>query len=305
MKNTPLIRVMLLIGLAAAWGPSFLFIKIAVAEIPPMTLAGVRLTLGALLLFVILKLQGRKLPRDKQLWWYLIVSAFFHMSVPFALFSYGEQYIDSALASIINGTLPLFTVVASHFFIATDRITKPKAIGAIVGFVGLLFLIGPSLFSGLNGTRIGVLAIVLAVLLYTVAFIIEARTLKGMEPLVVPTSQLLAASVMLLPVALFFEQPWQNPFPSSGAVGAMVFLAVVGTALAFVLFYALLDRAEPSYVSMSIYMVPIFGVILGVLVLGERLHWYTLVGFGLILLGVAIVNGFLKFSKPQLEERSV
>ncbi len=297
MKNTPLIRVLLLVAMAAAWGPSFMFIKIAVAEIPPMTLAGVRLGLGAILLYVILRLQGRRLPRDRQTWWNLIVSAFFHMSVPFALFSYGEQYIDSALASIINGTLPLWTVVAAHFFIATDRLTIPKAIGAGVGFVGLLFLLGPSLFSGLNGTTIGALAILVAVWMYTIAFIIEAKTLKGMEPLVAPSGQLIAATAMLLPVALFFERPWTNPMPSNAAIGSLLFLAVIGTALAFVLFYALLDRAEPSYVSMSIYMVPIFGVILGVLVLDETLHWYTLVGFGLILLGVAFVNGFIRLGR--------
>lgn len=301
MKNTPLIRVLLLVAMAAAWGPSFMFIKIAVAEIPPMTLAGFRLGLAAVLLYVILRFQGRRLPRDGRAWWHLFVTAFFHMSVPFALFSYGEQYIDSALASIINGTLPLWTVVAAHFFIPTDRITVPKAIGAGIGFVGLLFLLGPSLFGGLSGSTIGVLVIVVAVLMYAVAFILEAMWLKGKEPLVVPSAQLIAATVMLLPVALFFEQPWQLPTPSFTAIGSLLFLAIIGTAIAFVLFYALLDRAEPSYVSMSIYMVPIFGVLFGVLILDETLHWYTLVGFGLILIGVAFVNGFIKIGGSNKE----
>ena len=290
-RNTPLIRFLLLLAIAAAWGPSFLFIKIAVAEIPPLTLATLRVGLAAVVLTLIMWSLGRSLPRDGRTWRFLFISAFFHMSAPFALFAWGEQFVDSALAAILNGVLPVFTVVMSHYFVPGDRLTTPKVIGVSLGFAGLLFLVGPPLFSGVRGTTLGVIAIVISVLMFSIAFIIERLTLRGLEPLVAPSAQLLAATAMLLPF-MWIERAWTLPFPSWSAISALAALSIIGTAIAFIFFYALLERADPSYMSMAIYLLPIFGAILGVVVLGERLYWYTLVGFGLILVGVAIVNGY-------------
>src|SRR5262245_25064943 len=134
-----------LLCLAALWGPSFIFIKVAVGEIPPLTLAAGRVGLAALLLYLILRLQGRNFPGFGSIWKHFAVMGFFSNALPFALFSWGEQYIDSALAAILNGTTPLFTILLAHFLIEDDRLTLPKFLGVSLGFGGLMLLIGPSL----------------------------------------------------------------------------------------------------------------------------------------------------------------
>ncbi|MEZ4516024.1 MAG: DMT family transporter [Chloroflexota bacterium] len=139
----------LLLFLAGLWGPSFLFIKVAVQDVPPITLALVRVAIGAIFLLVILRWQKQSLPRERHVWKALAVVALTHNALPFVLFGWGEQYIDSALASILNGTTPLFTIVMAHFFVEGDRLTPAKVIGVLVGFAGLLLLTLPTLQDGL------------------------------------------------------------------------------------------------------------------------------------------------------------
>ncbi len=134
-----------LLLLASLWGPSFLFIKVAVGEIPPLTLVVGRVGVAGLLLYIALRMQGKNLPKFGPIWKRFAVVGFFSNALPFFLFSWGEQYIDSALAAILNGTTPLFTIVLAHFFIADDRMTRVKVTGTLLGFVGLVLLIFPSL----------------------------------------------------------------------------------------------------------------------------------------------------------------
>ncbi len=283
-----------LLFLAALWGPSFLFIKVAVGEVPPLTLMLGRVGLAGILLFVILRLQGRALPPFDRRWRHFAVMALMQNAIPFVLFAWGEQYIDSALAAILNGTTPLFTLVLAHFFINDDRMTPAKLIGTLVGFGGLALLIAPSLLGGVQATVWGLLAVTLASACYGVAIIYSRKNLRGLPPLVAPTAQLLLAALFLLPFSLILEQPYLRPLPSWPALGSLVALAVFGTALAFVIYYRLLEQISATYLSMVTYLVPVFGVILGVVVLDERLDWHTYLGCALILLGVMIVNGVLK-----------
>ncbi len=285
---------LLLILLAALWGPSFLFIKVAVAEIPPLTLVLGRVALAAVLLTVFLLAQGKSLPRSRTVWRHLAVMGLVHNAIPFVLFSWGEQYIDSALASILNGTVPLFTIVLAHYFVADDRLTPAKLVGVLIGFAGLLLLITPSFVDGLQGTTSGLVAVTLACLLYGVAIVYSRNNLRGLPPLVAPAGQMIMATIYLLPLSLLVERPFSLPPLSLQALGSMLALGVFGTAVAFVVYYRLLETAPASYVSMTTYVIPVFGVILGVLVLNEQLTWHAYAGFALILLGVMIVNGLLK-----------
>jgi drug/metabolite transporter (DMT)-like permease len=286
-----------LLLLASLWGPSFLFIKVAVTEIPPFTMVLGRVGLGALLLYLVLRLQGRHLPAFGPLWKHVAVIAFFHNAVPFVLFGWGEQYIDSALASILNGTTPLFTIILAHFFVEDDRLSPTKVAGVLLGFGGLLLLIAPSLLSGIQATTWGLVAITVASASYGVAIVYTRNHMRGLPPLVAPTAQLFVATLYLLPVSLLVDRPYTLPLPSWPALGSLLALAVLGTALAFIVYYRLVERADASYVSMVTYVIPVFGVILGVVVLNERLTWNALAGFVLILLGVMIVNGVFKVSK--------
>ncbi|MAT96340.1 MAG: EamA family transporter [Anaerolineaceae bacterium] len=285
---------LLLILLAALWGPSFLFIKVAVAEIPPLTLVLGRVGLAAVLLTVFLLVQGKSLPRSRTIWRHLAMMGLVHNAIPFVLFGWGEQYIDSALASILNGTVPLFTIVLAHYFVADDRLTPAKVIGVLIGFGGLLLLITPSFGDGLQGTTWGLVAVTLACLLYGVAIVYSRNNLRGLPPLVAPAGQMIMATIYLLPLSLLVDRPFSLALPSLPAIGSMLALGVLGTAVAFVVYYRLLETAPASYVSMTTYVIPVFGVILGVLVLNEQLTWHAYAGFALILLGVMIVNGLLK-----------
>ncbi len=280
-----------LVLLASLWGPSFLFIKIAVEDIPPLTMVVGRVGVAATLLYLILRMQGRNLPKFGVTWKHFAFMAFFQNALPFALFNWGEQHIDSALAAILNGTTPLFTIILAHIFADDDRLTPAKVLGVLVGFGGLLLLIAPSLLEGMQATTWGLLAVAIAAACYGIAIVYSRVNLRGLPPLVAPTAQLGLAALFVLPLSLFIEQPFSLPAPSLAALGSLVTLAVFGTALAFLIFYHIIERVSASYVSMVTYMVPVFGVILGVLVLNEQLGWNAYAGCALILAGVMIVNG--------------
>jgi drug/metabolite transporter (DMT)-like permease len=279
-----------LLLLASLWGPSFIFIKIAVQEIPPITIVTGRVGLAAILLLIILKVQGRRLPPFGPVWKHIAFVALVHNAVPFTLITWGEQHIDSALAAILNGTTPLFTILLAHTFTTDDRITPTKLIGVLVGFGGVLTLIGPSLLGGIQATALGLLAVTLAAACYGVAIVYARIHLRGLPPLVAPAAQLMLAGVYLLPLALFLEQPFSGPLPSWQALGALLALTVFGTALAFGLYYAVLARTSATYVSTVTYMIPVIGVLLGVIVLNEQLQWNAYLGCVLILGGVMIIN---------------
>ena len=283
-----------LLFLALLWGPSFLFIKVAVAEIPPVTMVLIRVGLGGLLLYGMLRLQNGRLPRDRQVWKHLAIIGLIHNAIPFVLFSWGEQYIDSALASILNGTTPLFTIFLAHFFTESDRLTRPKMVGAAIGFGGLILLSLPSLGDGLLTTTLGLLALTVASIMYAVAIVYTRNNLRGLPRLVAPTGQMLMATIYLLPVALLVERPFSLPMPSLTSWGAVLMLAVFGTAIAFWVYYQLMEIADPSYVSLVTYLIPVVGVVLGIVVLNEQLTWHSYAGCGLILFGVMIINGLFR-----------
>lgn len=290
-------NLLLLILLAALWGPSFLFIKVAVSEIPPLTLVLGRVSIAAVLLTLFLWAQGKTLPHSRTVWRHLAVMGFVHNTIPFVLFGWGEQYIDSAMASILNGTTPLFTIILAHYFIADDRLTPAKLMGVLIGFAGLLLLITPSLTDGVQVTTWGLLAVALAAALYGVAIVYSRNHLRGLPPLVAPAGQMIMATIYLLPLSLLVDRPFSLPPLSLPVLGSMLALGVLGTAVAFVVYYRLLETAPASYVSMTTYLIPVFGVILGMLVLKEQLTWHSYAGFALILLGVMIVNGLLRLKR--------
>lgn len=284
----------LLLFLASLWGPSFLFIKVAVAEIPPITLVLARVGIAAVLLYLVLRLQGHNLPGPSRIWGHIAIVALFHNSLPFVLLSWGEQHIDSAIASIVNGTTPIFTILLAHMLTTDDRLTSTKVVGVTLGMLGMVLLVAPSLVGGVEATTLGLLAVIAVSASYGLAMVYSRKHLRGMEPLVAPTGQFLLATLYLLPLVLLIDRPLTLSAPSTQAIASLLALAVFGTALAFIVYYRLIESADASYVSMVTYLVPVFGVILGVLILGERLSWNAYVAFAMILIGVMIVNGLFQ-----------
>jgi drug/metabolite transporter (DMT)-like permease len=280
--------------LALLWGPSFLFIKVAVYEVPPLTLAAVRVGIAAVLLYVVLRVQGRNLPRFGSVWKHFAVMGLVSNALPFVLFSWGEQYIDSALAAILNGATPLFTIVLAHFFTTDEDLTPNQGVGVLLGFAGLMVLMAPELAGGMQATSWGLLAMIVASFSYGVAIVYARRNLRGLPPLVAPAAQLSMATLYLVPLSLFVERPYTLAMPSWPAIGSLFTLAAFGTALAFVIYYRIMEQASATSLSMVTYMVPIVGTVLGVVVLNEQLGWNVYAGCALILLGVMIVNGVFR-----------
>ncbi len=287
----------MLLILAALWGPSFLFIKIAVHDFPPLTLVAARLVIGAGLLYGILRLRGQTLPRGWRAWRKFVFIGFFANALPFSLFSIGEQFTDSGPAAILNGTTPIFTVIFTHFLISDEKLTPGKIGGVLISFGGILLLFLPEFQTLLRGESLkgplatwGLLAFLAASICYGVSLTFGRLHLRGLPPLVGPTAQLICASVMMLPVALVVERPF-NLSPGAPAVYSMLALAVFGTALAYLVYYRLVDTASATFISLVTYILPPVGIVLGAVFLHEQPGWYALAGCGLIIFGVMIVNG--------------
>ena len=284
--------------LAAIWGPSFLFIKLAVQDIPPITLVMGRVGLASFILYLLVRGQGRRLPRWGKVWFHFAFMGLFANALPFVLFSWGELYVDSALASILNGTTPIFTVILAHFWDADDRMTPVKLAGTLLGFLGLVLLVVPSLHAGVQAETLGLLAMALAAACYAVTIIYARKKMRGMPPLVAPTAQLMMAALFLLPLSLLVDKPYTLPLPGWPALAGFLSLTLLGTAVGFAVYYHILEKMNATELSMVTYLIPIFGIALGVMVLGETLTWNVYLGFALILLGVMTVNGIFRRQRP-------
>lgn len=280
--------------LAMLWGPAFLFMKVAVLEIPPLTIATTRVGLGAALLYLILKFQGQSLPRFGSIWQHFAVMGITANALPFALLSWGQQYIDSALNAILMGTMPLFTMLLAHFFAKDDTLSLNKAAGMLVGFGGLVVLFMPALVAGIHATLWGGAAALAAAVSYSIAFVYARQRLRGMPPLVGPTAQMMMAAVCLLPLSFLVDRPMALPAPAWPTLGALLLLTVWSTVLAFVVYYRAMEQVSASTLSVVTYLNPIVATILGVVVLHEDLGWHTYLGYALIIVGALIINGSLR-----------
>ncbi len=286
---------LILLILSLIWGASFLFIKVAVATIPPFSVAFGRTALAAMLLYLVLRSRGLRMPGWGPVWGTFLLMGLFNGAVPYTLITWAEIHIDSGLAAIVNALMPLFTVLLAHLFTGDERLNWMKVVGILLGFLGVVALIGPAALKGLGKHVLAQLAVMAAALCYAVA-IIYGRRLKEVTPLVSATGQLFCAAFLTLPMVIVFDAPWALS-PSIISVAALTCLSLLGTALAYLLYYYLLPRIGSTSLSLVTYLIPITGVFWGALLLGERLHWSAFLALGLILVSIAGVNNRLpKFS---------
>lgn len=286
-----------LILMSLLWGPSFLFIKVAGEDIPPWTLAAVRVSLAAGLLYLILRLQGRRLPGFGLLWQHFLIAGLLSNAWPYVLIFWSEQYIDSGLAAVLIGFHPLFTMLLAHLFTMEDRLTLAKMLGSAAGFGGLVVLVTPSLQDGLQPSTWGVAATLAAALCYAGGTLYTRQHLRGLPPLVAPTAQLVTAALFLAPLALLFEPPAGLSRPSGSSLAALLALVVISTVLTSVIYYQALERLSATTLSLVTYLIPVVGLGLGVLLLGERPGWPAYLGCGLVFAGMLLSNGLFQFSK--------
>ena len=282
-------NLFLLSLLGAIWGTSFLFIKIIVNEIPPLTLVAGRTGFAALILWGIILLKKIPLPKDRKVWYAFAVVGIFNGALPYTLISWGEQYIPSGWASLLQATTPIFTILAAHFMTQDDRITGKKVLGVILGFAGVGLLMLPEIQVGNIGSAWGMLAIVGSSFSYALASIFARRQLQGQPPMLSTAGQLTFGFAYILPLSLYFDRPFLLT-PSTNVLLSWAALILFGTVIAYNIYYTLLERTNATFTVSVTYIVPIYGLILGALILHENLNPIIIVSLFCILTGVLLVR---------------
>lgn len=285
----------LLALLSLLWGGSYFFVGVAVKEIPPLTLVTLRVGLAAVLLWVGAPILGLALPRSAKAIAALAVLGFANNALPFALITWGQTHLASGLASILVAATPLFTVLAAHVLTAEEKLSGLKLFGTLAGLVGVAWLIGPDmLFGGAANNVWAELALLAAALCYALAAIYARRMSSlGLKPIDVATGQATAATVFLAPLALAVDRPWTLPMPSAAVIAAVLAIAAFSTALAFIVYFRILAGAGATNVLLVTLLTPATAVILGALFLHERLALHQFLGFALIAIGLAFIDGRL------------
>ena len=285
---------LLLAALVAMWGSSFMFIKLGIASVPTATLVAARLILGAAILLVMVYLRGARLPAftgsGLRLWGNYLILALLGNCILFTTITWGQHRTDSALAGILMAVMPLATLVLAHFFVSGERMTRNRVLGFILGFAGILVLMGPTALPGAGGSALAALsqlAILFGALCYAGNSVLTKILARGDDILTASAAMLLVASVIALPIALVVDQPWTLA-PSTSSVAAIVWLGVGPTAIATLFYFKLIGSAGPTFMSLVNYMSPAVAVFLGVALLGETPGLHAYLALLLILGGIAI-----------------
>jgi drug/metabolite transporter (DMT)-like permease len=290
--------------LGLIWGSSFLWIKIAVQDTGPFTLVAFRLLFGLIGLLIVMAVQRQPISRNPRVLLAFLFMGVFNTAVPFTLISWGETRIDSGLAAILNSTTPLFTIIIAHFWLRDEKITLPRILGLIVGFVGVVILVSRDL--NLDGTQIniaGQLAIILASISYAAAATFSRRHLRGQPPILQSTMVVLIADAVMwaaLPVvhnvAPELDMPMKLPsLPITWF--AIAWLGLLGSCAAYLLFFYLVNTWGPTRTTLVTYVFPVIGLILGVLFLNEVADWRLIIGSVLVVAGIGVVN-FVQKPRP-------
>lgn len=294
----------LLLVLSIFWGGSFFFVGVAVKALPPLTIVVLRVGLAALALNLIVRVIGMRMPKEWSYW-----KAFFGMGllnnmIPFCLIVWGQTHIASGLASILNATTPLFTVLVAHAFTKDEKISGGRLCGVLIGFIGVAVIIGLDSLGGLESNTLAQLAVLGGALFYAFAGVYGRRFKSmGAAPLVTATGQVTASTILLAPLALVVDQPWSLVMPGMGVWSAVVALALVSTALAYIIYFRILATAGATNLLLVTFLIPVSAILLGALFLGEQLAGKDFVGMTLICFGLAAIDGRL-FSSLKRKELS-
>lgn len=284
----------LLLALSLLWGGSYFFVGVAVKVLPPFTIVLLRVAIAAVALHAVLRATRTQMPWDAGAW-----AAFFGMgllnnAIPFSLIVWGQTHIASGLASILNATTPLFALVVAHLVTHDERLSKGRLVGILLGLAGVVVLIGPDALTGLGNDVLAQIAVLAAALSYGCAVTFGRRFKRmGVPPLATAAGQVTASSVILLPVALLVDAPWRLELPDLSVWGAVLGLALLSTALAYVVFFRILASAGAVNLSLVTFLIPVSAILLGSVFLGERLEPMDFLGMALIGLGLTAIDGRL------------
>ncbi|NKC10935.1 MAG: EamA family transporter [Gammaproteobacteria bacterium] len=284
----------LLITLSILWGGSYFFNAIAVKELPTFSVTVSRVGIAAVILLLVMRVTGTAMPSDRAVW-----RAFFGMGllnnvIPFSLIVWGQHHIASGLAAIFNATTPLFTALVAHWLTTDEKLTARHVAGILTGLVGVAVVIGPHALAVFDASVAAQIAVLAAALSYAFAGVYGRRfKTLGVAPMATATGQVCASSMLLIPAALTIDKPWTLPIPSTAAIGSLIGVAALSTALAYIIYFRILATAGANNLLLVTFLIPVSACLLGVLVLGEILLASHLAGMVIIGVGLIIIDGRL------------
>ncbi len=280
----------LLVALSVLWGGSFFFVEVAVRELPPLTVVVARVGLAALALHLLVRALREAMPRAPRIWAAFLGMGLLNNAVPFTLFVWAQTHIPSGLASILNATTPLFTVLVAHLATADERMTANRLAGVAVGFAGVAVMLGGGRPFGVD--VLAELAALAGAFSYALAGVFGRRfRALGVSPLATATGQVTASALLMLPIMLVLDQPWTLPAPGLSTLAALAGLALLSTALGYVIYFRILAQAGATNLLLVTFLIPPSAILLGATVLGERLEPRHFGGMALIAVGLAAIDG--------------
>jgi drug/metabolite transporter (DMT)-like permease len=283
-----------LLLLALLWGGSFFFAKVALRELPPFTIVWIRVTLAALALNLTLIATSRGLFRRGTPWRDFFAMGFLNNVLPFSLIVWGQTQIASGLASILNATTPLFTLLVAHFLTHDEKVNSARVVALLIGLAGVALLVGPGALSSATGNLWGEIACLLAALSYAFAGIFGRRfRANGIAPLEAATGQTTASALWLLPIVVAFDEPWSLAVPSLAVFAALTAIALLSTALGYILYFRILEAAGATNLLLVTFLMPLITILMGSAFLDERLDTRQFAGMALLGAGLALVDGRL------------
>lgn len=294
---------LIFLALGFFWGSSYLFIKIGVdAGLPPFTLITLRLAIGFALLATVVAVAREPLPRSARQYGHLFVMGVVNIAIPFSLITWAELSVDSALAAILNAAVPLFVIVIAAFFLRDERITMNRLAGLVVGFVGVAILVGFDPGEVAGSDLAGEIALIGSTISYAIGAVYSRRNVRGLRPMIPALLQVGFGLLVVAILALVFERPFEVTITPE-AWFAVVWLGLLGSGLAYLVFFRILGRWGATRTSMVAYLLPVYGIALGALVLNEPVDARLLIGTALVIGGVALVNS--KYgAKPLFGQRA-
>ena len=282
---------MLLVALSVLWGGSFFFNSVAIRELPTFSVVAGRVLLAAVALLVVMRVMGLRLPADRRIWTAFCSMGVLNNVLPFSLIVWGQLHVASGVAAILNATTPLFTVFVAHRLTVDEKIAPTSLLGVGAGFTGVVIMIG-DVASGLSVNVLASIAILGAALSYAFAGVYgrRFRTL-GVSPIATATGQIISSSVMLTPLVIMIDQPWKLPMPNLSVWGALLGLALLSTALAYIIYFRILERVGATNLLLVTFLIPVSAILLGIGFLDEVLLQRHLLGMLLIGMGLVIIDG--------------
>lgn len=281
-------ELLLLLVLATLWGGSYIFIKLGVATIPPITLIAARTSIAGVLLLLVMRCRGLRLPGDAATWRRFLFQACLNSAIPWTLIAWAERSVDAGLATILNSTSPIFTFFLTLAIAHQEAPSFRKLFGVVAGMAGICLVVGVQAFQGLGEQLVAQTGIVVATICYAGAAVF-GRGFRGLDPMAPAAGSLLCGAGILLPVSIVVERPWTLA-PSTSSVLALLALAVFSTAFAFVIYFRLIQTLGSVGTTAQAYLRVPIGVALSVMLLGERLSPTAWTGLGCVVVGVAAMS---------------